>query len=173
MRRKCKFFISDIYSGWFDIFFEIKETKIDISASNIWGKDAPKEWLQLLIDWMLEKTEAAYVLFDGEPGISIVSLEKETLTIAYAKCDFLKEKKTKISSYGNMTFNEISQFITMEEISLQEKVDVKVLIQSVYKAFLKYTKTHLLYDKYEENWGIFPQKEWELFEQCIKQKEWN
>jgi len=71
---------------------------------------------------------------------------------------------------GNMTFNEISNLIVVNEILLQAEIDTKVFIQSVYKTFYKYANNRLLYDKYEENWNYFPCKEWQAFEQCVQQK---
>lgn len=167
MKQKCIFSIFDIDSGWFDMKFNIdKETKAEISASYVL-KESPKKLLILLTDLMAEKIHTGYVLFYNEPGANILSLEKGVLTIAYSE-DNVDE--INIPLYGNMTFDEISNSINIENIDLQQEIDVETFILSVYKAFSKYANNFVLYDKYEENWDYFPQKEWEAFKQYVKQK---
>lgn len=170
MKKKCTFSISDIDAGWFDMDFKIDEKiATSISASYIMnGKTSSKGLLILLTNLITEKIDTGYVLFYREPGTDVLSLEKDILTIAYSK-----EYATEIDLYGNMTFDEISNIIDIEKIDLQEEIDIKILIYSVYKAFYKYANNRLLYNKYEENWDYFPCKEWENFEQCVKQKGWN
>lgn len=170
MKKKCTFSISDIDAGWFDMDFKIDEKiATSIFASYIMnGKTSSKGLLILLTNLITEKIDTGYVLFYREPGTDVLSLEKDILTIAYSK-----EYATEIDLYGNMTFDEISNIIDIEEIDLQEEIDIKILIYSVYKAFYKYANNRLLYNKYEENWDYFPCKEWENFEQCVKQKGWN
>lgn len=174
MQQKCIFSISDIDSGWFDMEFKTEEETAYISASYVL-EASPKELLILLTDLMTEKIDTGYVLFYHEPGTDIVSLEKGILTVAYSRCDYIyiDTKGFDIPLRGTMTFNEISNIIDIKTIDLQAEIDVKVFIQSVYKSFSKYAHNHLLYDKYEENWDMFPQKEWDIFEQAIKQKGWD
>lgn len=170
MKKKCTFSISDIDAGWLDMDFKIEEKIVaSISASYIInGKKSPKYLLQILTDFITEKIDTSYVLFYREPGTDILSLEKDKLIIAYSK-----KYATEIDLCGNMTFDEISNIIDIEKIDLQEEIDIKIFIHSVYKAFYKYANNRLLYDKYEENWDYFPDKEWKAFEQCVKQKGWN
>ncbi len=172
MKKKCTFSISDIDAGWFDISFEIEKEKIKISASDLWGNDSPKALLVMLTELLLEKSDTMYILFDEEPGTYIVSLKKGMLIVAYSKYDCIEmdQKKINITLCGNMTFNEISNLIVVNEILLQAEIDTKVFIQSVYKTFYKYANNRLLYDKYEENWNYFPCKEWQAFEHCVQQK---
>lgn len=175
MKQKCLFFISDINAGWFDVCFKVNENIINISASDLYGNDSPKELLIMLTEIVLLKCNKGYVLFDEEPGTYVVSLEKEILTIAYSKYDCFdyEQQEIYIDLRGNMTFDEIFNIINIDEILLQVEIDIKIFIQSVYKAFYKYAKSHLLYDKYEENWGKFPKKQWENFQRCIEQKNWH
>ncbi len=175
MKQKCIFSISDINSGWFDMEFKTEEKTVYISASDVFFHDSPKELLLMLTDFLLQKIDTAYVFFDEEPGTYFLSLEKEILTVAYSiyDCIYKDNKGFDIPLWGTMTFNEISNFIPIDEILLQAEIDTKVFIQSVYKAFSKYAHNHLLYDKYEENWNYFPKEEWDMFEQAIKQKGWD
>ena len=172
MKQKCTFSISDIDAGWFDMDFKIKEKIVaNIDASYIANK-SPRDLLKILTDLITEKIDTGYVLFFNEPGVDILSLEKGVLTIAYSEEED-EAFKGNIPLCGNMTFDEISNIIDIEKIDLQEEIDIKIFIHSVYKAFYKYANNRLLYDKYEENWDYFPDKEWKAFEQCVKQKGWN
>lgn len=172
MKQKCIFSISDIDSGWFDMDFDINEKIINVTVSNLYNNDSPKELLVMLTDFLSAKNDVEYVLFDGEHDTSIVSLEKEILTVAYSTCGYVdrQNKGIYIDLRGNMTFDEVSNIIEIQNISFQIEIDVETFILSVYKAFSKYANNFVLYDKYEENWDYFPQKEWEAFKQYVKQK---
>lgn len=171
MKQKYIFSIFDIDAGWFDMNFKINgKIVINIEASYIAnGKESPKDLLVLLTDLLTEKTDTGYVLFYNEPGVDILSLEKGVLTSAYSEEED-KVFQADVPLSGNMTFNEISNRIVIKQINFQEEIDIKLFAKSVYRAFYKYANNRLLYDKYEENWDYFPQKEWEAFEQCVKQK---
>ncbi len=175
MNQKCLFSISDIEAGWFDVSFKVNENIINISASDLYGNDSPKELLVMLTEFVLSKYDTAYVLFDEEPGTYIVSLEKEILTVAYSEYDCIdgRIEGIYVNSRGSMTFREIADIIGVDEILLQIKIDIKTFLYSVYKTFYKYANNYLLYDKYEENWGEFPKKQWEDFQKCIEQKKWH
>ena len=123
----------------------------------MWGNDSPKALLVMLTELLLEKVILCiYFLMKNQAHI-YVSLKKGMLIVAYSKYDCIEmdQKKINITLCGNMTFNEISNLIVVNEILLQAEIDTKVFIQSVYKTFYKYANNRLLYDKYEENWNYF------------------
>lgn len=167
------FTISDIDYGWFGMEFQINEKKVKVAASNLNGNHAPKGLLLLLTDLITEKIGSGYVLFDEEYGISMISLEKEVFTLACLQYNGKENKKMKIPLQGNMTLDEISNLVSIDKICIQAEIDIKVFVKSVYRAFCRYAKSFLMYDKFEEQWDRFPQKEWDIFEQLILQKGWN
>ena len=48
MRTLINFEIQRIYAGWFDVLFKTNKGEVIVTASDVWGNDSPKLFLQIL-----------------------------------------------------------------------------------------------------------------------------
>ena len=46
MRMLINFEIQRIYAGWFDVLFKTNKEEVVVTASDAWGNDSPKLFLQ-------------------------------------------------------------------------------------------------------------------------------
>lgn len=90
------FKIRRISSGWFDVSFVLYKEKLNICASNVWGSDAPRHFLELLCRLVKREAEAGYVVFDDEQGTFVICIcmgEQLNINIVYSELDDDEWKK--------------------------------------------------------------------------------
>ena len=76
MRTLINFEIQRIYAGWFDVLFKTNKEEVVVTASDAWGNDSPKLFLQILYELVDTHQYSKYVIWDEEPGVYIIFLIK-------------------------------------------------------------------------------------------------
>lgn len=76
MRTLINFEIQRIYAGWFDVLFKTSKEEVVVTASDAWGNDSPKLFLQILSELVDKPQYSKYVIWDEEPGVYIIFIDK-------------------------------------------------------------------------------------------------
>lgn len=122
------------------------------------------------MDFLYNKADAGYVIFDEEPGVYIVCLEKteETkLSILYSGLD---DDEVKIDVQGELTRKEIENLVTdTEELFSVSNLSLEIFFNTVFRSFDEWSSKEKR-DEYEENWALFPQKEVEELSMLIHKR---
>ena len=165
------FKIRKISSGRFDVSFILNKEKLNICASNAWGNNAPKRFLELLCRLVKKQTESGYIAFDDEPGTLVICIykgEQSNISIAYSELDDDEWKKMPL--YGDLEREEIYRQIPIErELLAVSDVDFDKFVRSVIAEFDRYAPKHKR-DKYEGNWMPFPMEDLRLLKIAARQE---
>lgn len=158
--RFLNFEITGIYLGWFDIKFITKERQVEISVSNAWENDSPKYFLKMIFGFLINESTDGYVVFDDEPGIYVVCLEKTKdykLSILHSKSD--NAKWTKAGLYGELKQKDVEALMPgIEELFSVEGFSLKTFARTVLRSFEEYSLPEHRRN-YEVNWMEFPEEE--------------
>lgn len=153
------FEINRITSGWFDVVFTSNKKQMEISASYAWGNDSPKYFLKMISDFLNNKTNTGYVVFDEEPGTYVVYIEKEVeyrLSILFSRHDSYMWKE--IELHGFLNRQQIEEEIPIDEDFYIQDFDFTAFSKTIMKSFEKYS-SGIEKNQYEKNWTEFPNKE--------------
>lgn len=155
------FNIERIRSGWFDAGFSVGGRTVFISASNVWGSDCPKLFLEALCR-IAENKGSRYAVFDEEPGTYIVYMERNdrlALEIFYSR--LCRDKWEGAYLTGDISVKELQRHIPFEERLFSVcDVDPDAFLSSVVESFSDYLSDRGT-DIYKRNWGCFPAEELE------------
>ena len=169
-----RFTISRIYAGWFDVHL-CRDGAVfhGLSASDVWGNDAPRAWLTMLTALLRGEAASGYTLFDEEPGTYILALERgktDVLTFAYTRWEvFGQEGDCQI--WGLEPFSQLSGRISKPvEVCFQEEIDFPLFVRSVYAAFLPWEAEQ---ERYAGSWMPFPAQEWSAFRDRVRELGWD
>lgn len=164
------FEIEGIQAGWFDMTYNIGKEKVTISASDAYGNDSPKYFLQMLCDLLTNKIHTGYVLFDEEPGVYIVCMEKQKeyqLSLFFSEVEDICKK---LQVYGQLSTKEIrEQFLELEEMAVVKELSLTAFAKTVVRSFEEYS----FYEGkkvYEENWMEFPKEEFLQLQNCLQKQ---
>lgn len=154
------FEITDICAGWFDVAFITKQKELKISASDVWGNDSPKYFLRMLIDFLEDRADSAYVTFDEEPGVNVVAIEKNegyVLSVLYTEFD---EGITRyIPLQGSLTREQLKSSVPeIEELFFEGDFSFVAFCRAVLRSFEEYLWNERKAE-YEEAWMEFPDEE--------------
>lgn len=165
--NELTFKIRKISSGWFDVSFILNKEKLNICASNAWGNDSPKRFLELLCRLVKNETETGYFVFDDEPGTLVICIckgEQSNISIAYSELDDDEWKNTPL--YGDLARADIYRQIPIErELLAVFDLDFDKFVRSVIEEFERFAPKHKR-DKYEGNWMQFPLEELRMLKQA-------
>lgn len=165
------FEIEGINVGWFDMIYNTKKENVTVSATDAYGNDSPKYFLQMLCDFLANEIHAGYVLFDEEPGIYIVCIEKEeqyNLSIFFSESEDICKK---FQTYGKFSASEIKeQVCDIEEMLAIKGISMELFAKTVVRSFEEYSlgKGKKIY---EENWMDFPEEEFMSLQKHLYKKE--
>lgn len=166
--HNVNFEIVRIYAGWFDVKFVATEKQIEISASDAWGNDSPKYFLQMLVNLLERKSDTGYVVFDEEPGTYIICIEKkDTYKVSVLYSEFDDDEWTKTGLHGELSQEEIETLIPgTEELFMVEDFSFNAFVRTVFRSFEEYSALVRL-DDYEGNWMEFPRKEFSKLSELL------
>ena len=173
--KRVRFLIHRIHVGWFDVHFQTGTAVVGISASDAWGNDAPRLWLEQLTALLAGRQSAAYVLFDEEPGVYVLSLElgeAPRFTLGYSELDSDEALRYLPAPAGALSYREAAVRLPITEVYIRTSLDLPFFVRSVYEAFLPYTEK-LAQDKYEGNWMPFPREAWTAFAEEVRRRGWD
>lgn len=166
------FEIERIFAGWFDIALRSDEFKIELSASDAWEKDSPKNVLKILCDLIMNENIHRYVIWDEEPGIYIICISKINqkckLNIVYSEKDHDELLKDVSEVTGILSYDELQcKFGALEELLSVDDLCLDYFVKTVARSFQEYSKGEHR-EQYEENWMEFPKEELKKLEQLLK-----
>lgn len=154
------FEIVRIYAGWFDVKFTTEEKQVEISSSDAWGNDSPRNFLKMLCNLADNKTSNRYVVFDEEPGTYVVHIEKGAVckfSILYSEYDY--DKWPEVKMCGERKLEEVETMIPgMEELFIVTDFSLEAFARTVVRGFEEYFSVETRAE-YEGNWMEFPEKE--------------
>lgn len=164
------FVIHAIENGWFEAEFRTFSKGTAISASDKWGNDAPKHLIKLINQLISNKIKSGYVTFDETPGTYVLYIDNSENT-AFVYIFYSTEETCHwkdFPAYGEISLSELISHIPIKESLFFAEINPGYLADSLYKAFEAYTdKKHRTL--YEENWGLFPTKEFNKLELLTQQ----
>lgn len=151
------FKINAIENGWFEAELRTISRRAAISASNKWGNDAAKHFIQFVNKLVTGKIESGYVSFDETPGTYILfidnSCDTTQLYVLYSQLETCHWKE--LHTHGSIALSDFLNIIPVKEVLLFAEIDLQHFADSVYKAFDFFTDANHL-SSYEENWSPFP-----------------
>ncbi len=163
-----RFSIDRVQDGWFDITFEYCGKIVNTSASNVWGNDSPKIFIELLCRIIEEEKEYSFVMWDEEPGEFFWCFEREKksykMIIAFSqKADAIANEYYN-KSEGIKKYIEIkNDFPDLYDILVAD-INIIELASSVIDEFYKIDS-----NEYEENWMNYPYKQLKDLKRLIEQ----
>ncbi len=154
------FEITDICVGWFDVAFITEGKNAKISASYAYGNDAPKYFLRMLIDALENKADSLYVTFDEEPGVYIVSIQKnQTYELSVMFSEYDEGLTRYIPLQGSLTIEQLKNSVPeIEEMFFESDFSLVAFCRAVLRSFEEYLLDEQKVE-YEENWMEFPDEE--------------
>lgn len=151
------FKINAIENGWFEAELRTVSRRAAISASNKWGNDAARHFIQFVNKLVTGKIESGYVSFDETPGTYILfidnSCDTTQLYVLYSQLETCHWKE--LHTHGSITLSDFLNIIPVKEVLLFAEIDLQHFADSVYKEFDFFTDANHL-SAYEKNWNPFP-----------------
>lgn len=169
MRTLIDFEIQRIYAGWFDVLFKTNKEKVVVTASDAWGNDSPKLFLQILSELVDKPQYSKYVIWDEEPGVYIIFIDKidDLYNIKIAFSEFCHDELFADirNVIGDVSYDEMkSKLNDLELICEYNDIDYVYLLKTVVRAFEEYENS----TDYSQNWMEFPHKELCAIRQYLK-----
>ena len=169
-----RFVISRIYAGWFDVHLcRDGAVLYGLSASDVWGNDAPRAWLTMLTALLRGEAPSGWTLFDEEPGTYILALEQgktNVLTFAYTRWEAVGQEGN-CQIWGLEPFSQLAGRISQKaEVCFREEIDFPLFVRSVYEAFLPWAQKQT---QYAGSWMPFPTQEWSAFQGQVRELGWD
>ncbi|SHL77609.1 hypothetical protein SAMN02745136_05674 [Anaerocolumna jejuensis DSM 15929] len=164
------FEIKKICAGWFDAEFISNNKRVEISASDAWGNDSPKYFLQMISDILDNKVNTSYVVFDEEPGTYMVCIEKNdsdySISILYSEFD--DDLWTEAGLRGVLSKDKIKEIMPIDkEIFVESGFSFLAFARTVVRSFEEYSMNQYK-ETYEENWMDFPSTEFQYLSEQVK-----
>lgn len=169
MKRLINFEIQRIYAGWFDVQFKTDNEEIVVTASDAWGNDSPKLFLQILYEMLDEDVYNKYVVWDEEPGVYMIFISKteENYSIKIAFSEFCHDELFSDirNVVGDISFDEMrSKLNDLELLFEYNDVEFIFFLRTVIRAFEEYENS----SEYLGNWMDFPHNELRAIKQQLK-----
>ena len=162
------FEIKQIYAGWFDVSFGQGTEKLTISASDAWGNDSPRKFLEVLYDMYAESAEYRFVIWDEEPGEYFICMDRfenrVRLIVSYSEDaeDMLGRYFRSIE--GDLSYEEIRSFFDdLQDLLVVENLDLKHFVKNVYEEFRKCD-----IEVYQGHWMDYPYEQMEKMKAAFK-----
>lgn len=161
------FEIERIYAGWFEVVLYSDDFKIELSASDAWGNDSPKKFLEILCDLIMHENIHRYVIWDEEPGIYVIYISKinQTCKLNIFFTENVYEDVGEVT--GILSYDELQcKFGELEELLSVDDLYFDYFVKMVVRSFQEYSKGEYR-EQYEENWMEFPHEELKKLEQLL------
>ena len=159
MRALINLEIQRIYAGWFDVLFKTNKEKVVVAASDAWGNDSPKLFLQILSELVDKPQYSIYVIWDEEPGVYIIFIDKidDLYNIKIAFSEFCHDELFAdiINVIGDVSYDEMkSKLIDLEFCCslLDTSVSGSLVIQN---GRIVGVVTHVLVNDSTKGYAIF------------------
>jgi len=152
------FKIISIHYGWFEVDFYRRWMLIN---SDYLGCDAPCLLLEAISDLLENKITEAWLCWQDEPGASILNLEKQgdKLVVKIYGTD----KESFDLDYSGITLNK-----HITDCLFTQEDDLINLSISIFEEFGLYENGNGR-QRYEANWGNFPQQQYNRLKNIIEQ----
>lgn len=173
MYSLVNFEIQRIYAGWFDVLFKTEKEEIAVTASDAWGNDSPRLFLQILCELVDKQIYNKYVIWDEEPGVYVIFINKieevYNIKIAFSEFDHDELFADIRNVIGDMSYEEMSSKLKDLELIFEcNNIDYVYLLRTVVRAFEEYENSA----EYQENWMDYPHKELAAIKQHLKMIRW-
>lgn len=169
MHTLVNFEIQRIYAGWFDVLFKTEKKEAAVTASDAWGNDSPKLFLQILCEMLDKDIYNKYVIWDEEPGVYVIFINKikEVYNIKIAFSEFSHDELFADirSVVGEISYEEMCTKLNDLELLFEcNDFDYIYLLRTIVRAFEEYENSA----EYLENWMDYPHQELAAIKQYLK-----
>lgn len=140
-----EFGIMEITNGWFNWYLKDNEKRVEITASRYAEEDFVKQFFVSLIEFIRDKKEKRFSVF-ADPGFVTVNMSIDqnnnfNLELAFEHMSDLPDEDMKKAK-------KYYKFVTSMYLMRTE------FVPTILKEFMRYERSHLMLDCYEENWTV-------------------